>query len=180
MAWEPPAEAFIQEAPPDPAPASTPNVYDNIVGSMIQGFGSTITPTSGEVTPPSAVEKMGYKVDNSRSTESWQPPESAFKSHEAPPTTEWQPPADAFEKTPSQPQGTGWRHVTGSEFGEVDNPAHGGYTEANWNKGAGGANLAGWDTEGVSFKQSLHIPVGTRVEVWNPSTGQSTITTVKD
>lgn len=196
MAWEPPAEAFIQEAPaPTPVATQAPDAYDTVVQNIIQGFGSKVIPTSGEVTPPSAVQKMGYntqtkaapdyEADKQKSlgtteTDTWKPPEAAFKSQEATPTTEWQPPADAFEKTSGTPQGTGWRHVTGSEFGEVDNPAHGGYTEPNWNKGAGGANLAGWDTEGVSFKQSLHIPVGTRVEVFNPNTGQSTITTVKD
>jgi len=32
--------------------------------------------------------------------------------------------------------------VRGTEFGEVDNPARGGYTEAGWNHGAWGANIA--------------------------------------
>ena len=43
-----------------------------------------------------------------------------------------------------------WTTVTGTEFGEVDNPARGGYTEANWNIGAWGDDLTGWDNQGVA------------------------------
>jgi hypothetical protein len=70
-----------------------------------------------------------------------------------------------------------WISGRGTEFGEVDNPVYGGYTEAGWNKGAWGDSLSGWDTEGVALP---HTPYGTRVEVRNPKTGVSTITTVKD
>src|SRR5260221_9136335 len=72
---------------------------------------------------------------------------------------------------------SGWKSGIGSEFGEVDNPAYGGYTEPNWNRGSGGANLAGWNTDGVALPD---VPLGTRVEVRNDATGATTIETVKD
>jgi len=45
--------------------------------------------------------------------------------------------------------------VRGTEFGEVDNPARGGYSEAGWNVGARGANLAGKDTEGIALPYAV-------------------------
>lgn len=79
--------------------------------------------------------------------------------------------------TAADTSGGGWRSGVGTEFGEVDNPAYGGYTEAGWNKGAWGDNISGWDTEGVALP---NVPHGTRVEVMNPENGKTTITTVKD
>lgn len=70
-----------------------------------------------------------------------------------------------------------WNHGIGSEFGEVDNPKYGGYTEPNWNKGAWGDNIAGWDTKGVALP---HVPRGTVVQVMSPSTGKSAYATVMD
>ena len=41
--------------------------------------------------------------------------------------------------------------VIGSEFGEVDRPSRGGYTEPNWNIGKWGDNLEGFDNQGVAL-----------------------------
>src|SRR4029077_17066731 len=41
--------------------------------------------------------------------------------------------------------------VRGTEFGQVDHPARGGYTEANWDKGAWGANLVDTKTPMVAL-----------------------------
>lgn len=73
--------------------------------------------------------------------------------------------------------GGGWNSVTGTEFGEVDNPKYGGYTEPNWDKGAWGDDLTGWGTKGIALP---HVPHGTVVEVMNPANGKTIVTTVKD
>lgn len=41
--------------------------------------------------------------------------------------------------------------VKGTEFGEVDNPARGGYTEPNWNRGAWGEDISGTQNRGVAL-----------------------------
>lgn len=76
----------------------------------------------------------------------------------------------------------GWTDTIGSEFGEVDNPDYSGNSKASWdttqwNVGAGGANLAGWATQGVALPD---VPLGTLVKVRNPDTGAETTATVVD
>jgi rare lipoprotein A (peptidoglycan hydrolase) len=98
---------------------------------------------------------------------------------DAPPTASRSSSEGTTQQTTPQTSGSGggWKSGVGSEFGEVDNPAHGGYTEPNWNKGAGGASLEGWNTEGVALP---NVPLGTRVALRNDATGVTTVTTVKD
>lgn len=50
---------------------------------------------------------------------------------------------------------TGEVTVRGTEFGEVDNPSRGGYTEPGWNRGAWGDAIAGENTEGVALPASV-------------------------
>jgi hypothetical protein len=45
--------------------------------------------------------------------------------------------------------------IVASEFGETDNPERGGYTEAGWNRGAWGDNLAGENNHGVALPESI-------------------------
>jgi hypothetical protein len=53
---------------------------------------------------------------------------------------------------PAQPvSNAGLNIVRGTEFGEVDRPTRGGYTEPNWDVGARGAKLSGTDAEGVAL-----------------------------
>jgi hypothetical protein len=79
-----------------------------------------------------------------------------------------------------------------SEFGYVDDPAHGGSgdpdTTGNWYTGAGGQFIGGQDSNGIS------LPVATEVAVWgstqaaqnqpvqviNTATGNSIVTTIVD
>lgn len=67
---------------------------------------------------------------------------------------------------PAQPAGsvdkTGLTPTIGSEFGEVDNPARGGYTEQNWNVGAWGDTISGKDTKLIA------LPVSTLKAYGNP------------
>jgi hypothetical protein len=84
--------------------------------------------------------------------------------------------------------------VIGSEFGEVDRPSRGGYTEPNWNIGKWGANLEGFDNEGVALPAEVLKNYGNHndkdfatnfnnqydVVVTNPKTGAQTITSLKD
>jgi hypothetical protein len=46
---------------------------------------------------------------------------------------------------------TGLTTVRGTEFGQIDNPARGGYTEANWNVGAWGADISDTKTPLVAL-----------------------------
>jgi hypothetical protein len=84
--------------------------------------------------------------------------------------------------------------VIGSEFGEVDRPSRGGYTEPNWNIGAWGDNLEGFDNQGVALPADVLSSYGNRhdkdfannfnnqydVVVTNPKTGQTTVAPLKD
>lgn len=75
-----------------------------------------------------------------------------------------------------------WLQTTGTEFGEVDNPEYPGNSKASWdttdwNKGAWGDDISGWHNQGVALPNA---PRGTRVEVRNPNTGETTIAEVKD
>ena len=55
--------------------------------------------------------------------------------------------------------------VRGTEFGQVDNPARGGYTEANWNVGAWGADISDTKTPMVA------LPVKVLSQYGNPNSG---------
>lgn len=57
---------------------------------------------------------------------------------------------------------TGLTPTVGSEFGEVDNPARGGYTEQGWNVGAWGDTISGKDTKLIA------LPVTTLKAYGNP------------
>jgi len=84
--------------------------------------------------------------------------------------------------------------VRGTEFGEVDRPSRGGYTESNWNIGARGADLSGWNNEGVALPFSVlnkygntndkdfidKFNAGYEVQVVDPKTGKTTTTSLKD
>jgi hypothetical protein len=84
--------------------------------------------------------------------------------------------------------------VVGSEFGEVDNPQRGGYTEPGWDKGAWGDSLAGENNEGVALPVSIlrhlgytgqagygHLFNGNYVvRIHNPKTGAVTEAPLKD
>ena len=57
---------------------------------------------------------------------------------------------------------TGLTPTIGSEFGEVDNPARGGYSEQGWNVGAWGDTISGKDTKLIA------LPVSTLKAYGNP------------
>lgn len=108
--------------------------------------------------------------------------DAAAKSAAAATPTTTDTSSSAAARSPSQVEpssqiGGNWTTGIGTEFGEVDNPAYGGYTEAGWNKGKWGDNISGWSTEGVALP---NVPRGTVVEVRNPKTGATTTTIVKD
>jgi hypothetical protein len=54
----------------------------------------------------------------------------------------------------------GFIDTVGTEFGEIDNPEYGGYTEPGWNKGAFGHSLTGWDNPGFALPPSVLKPYG--------------------
>jgi hypothetical protein len=84
--------------------------------------------------------------------------------------------------------------VVGSEFGEVDNPTRGGYTEAGWNKGAWGDRLDGENNRGFALPPSIlsHVDYHGQkgygqefnskyeIRVHNPKTGAITTGPLKD
>jgi hypothetical protein len=87
----------------------------------------------------------------------------------------------------------GFTDVIGTEFGEVDNPAYGGYTEPNWNKGAFGESLSGWGNQGFALPPSVLKPYGYgskgfasdfnkdyEIQAYSPTTGQVTSGPLKD
>jgi hypothetical protein len=83
--------------------------------------------------------------------------------------------------------------VIGTEFGEVDRPSRGGYTEPGWNKGAFGQDLSGTSNVGFALPPSVLKPYGYgqknfarnfndqyEIQVVNPATGQTTSGPLKD
>jgi hypothetical protein len=87
----------------------------------------------------------------------------------------------------------GFNSVVGSEFGEVDRPSRGGYTEAGWNKGAWGDNLEGFDNQGFALPPSALKPYGYgsknfasnfnqnyEIQVYSPTTGKIVTGPLKD
>jgi hypothetical protein len=89
---------------------------------------------------------------------------------------------------------TGLTSVVGSEFGEVDNPARGGYTEAGWNVGAWGDSIAGQDTKLVALPPSVLKAYGNpgdsnfaknfnanyEIQVIDPKTGKAAVGGIGD
>jgi hypothetical protein len=89
---------------------------------------------------------------------------------------------------------TGFTPVIGSEFGEVDRPSRGGYTEAGWDRGAWGDDLTGNNNQGVALPPTLLAKYGYtgqkgfnqqfnsqyEVQVRNPQTGLVTTAPLKD
>jgi len=79
-----------------------------------------------------------------------------------------------------------------SEFGYVDDPAHGGSgdpgTTGNWYTGAGGAYIGGQDSQGVSLPLSTEIAIygseqaalGQSVQVTDETTGRTVVATIND
>jgi hypothetical protein len=87
----------------------------------------------------------------------------------------------------------GFTSTTGTEFGEVDNPAYGGYTEPGWNKGAFGHPLTGWDNPGFALPPSVLKPYGYgskdfgakfnqdyEIQAYSPDTGKIVTGPLKD
>jgi hypothetical protein len=86
--------------------------------------------------------------------------------------------------------------VRATEFGEVDRPSRGGYTEPNWNVGAWGHNLEGFNNQGVALPSSVLARYGYSsktaktfgsdfnskydIQVIDPKTGKATVTSLKD
>jgi hypothetical protein len=96
---------------------------------------------------------------------------------------------------PAQPvSNAGLNIVRGTEFGEVDRPTRGGYTEPNWDVGARGAKLSGTDAEGVALPLAVLKNYGNtgdkdfidnfnskyEVQVVDPKTGKYVSAPLKD
>jgi hypothetical protein len=96
---------------------------------------------------------------------------------------------------PAQPvSNAGLNIVRGTEFGEVDRPTRGGYTEPNWDVGARGAKLSGTDAEGVALPLATLKNYGNtgdkdfidkfnsqyEVQVVDPATGKYVSAPLKD
>jgi len=87
----------------------------------------------------------------------------------------------------------GFTDTTGTEFGEVDNPTYGGYTEPGWNKGAFGDSLTGWDNQGFALPTRVLKPYGYgtkdfasnfnqnyEIQAYSPDTGKVVTGPLKD
>ena len=84
--------------------------------------------------------------------------------------------------------------VRGTEFGAIDNPARGGYTEANWNVGAWGADISSKTDPFVALPVDVLSKYGNpgsgkfesefnskyEVQVIDPATGKVVVASVKD
>jgi hypothetical protein len=103
-----------------------------------------------------------------------------------------QPPAGV--QTTGGASTTGWNATTGTEFGAIDDPARGGYTEPGWNKGKWGGNIADKTTVGVALPQSVLSKYGDpnhsnfasdfnskyQVAVRDPATGKTVYASLQD
>jgi hypothetical protein len=115
----------------------------------------------------------------------------------APASTEVPPPprAEAAQKAAPdlKPSNVGLVNTVGSEFGEVDRPSRGGYTEAGWDRGAWGDSLTGKDNEGVALPPDVLNAYGYgqkgfqkdfndkyEVQVVSPTTGKVVTANLKD
>ena len=92
------------------------------------------------------------------------------------------------------PSNIGLTTVRGTEFGEVDRPTRGGYTEQGWNIGARGADLTGWNNEGVALPLAVLSKYGNPndkdfidkfnsnydVQVVDTKTGKAVTSSLKD
>jgi hypothetical protein len=87
----------------------------------------------------------------------------------------------------------GFVDTVGTEFGEVDNPDYGGYTEPGWNKGAFGHSLTGWENPGFALPPSVLKPYGYgskdfasnfnqnyEIQAYSPATGKVVTGPLKD
>jgi hypothetical protein len=87
----------------------------------------------------------------------------------------------------------GFVDTVGTEFGEVDNPDYGGYTEPGWNKGAFGHSLTGWDNPGFALPTKVLKPYGYgtkdfaanfnqnyEIQAYSPDTGKVVTGPLKD
>lgn len=113
----------------------------------------------------------------------------------------------AYAPAPAAPKATAARDnapasdaplipVRATEFGEVDRPSRGGYTEPNWNVGAWGHSLEGFNNQGVALPSSVLAQYGYNsktaktfgadfnskyeVQVVDPKTGKVTVASLKD
>jgi hypothetical protein len=122
-------------------------------------------------------------------------PDAAAKLQQQPDQPQQQiPDTSAQGQATAAIQAANQNAVIGSEFGEVDRPSRGGYTEPNWNIGKWGDNLEGFDNQGVALPGDVLRNYGNHNEqnfardfnnqydvvVTNPRTGQSTIAPLKD
>jgi hypothetical protein len=87
----------------------------------------------------------------------------------------------------------GFVDTVGTEFGEVDNPDYGGYTEPGWNKGAFGDPLTGWENQGFALPTKVLKPYGYgskdfaskfnqnyEIQAYSPATGKVVTGPLKD
>jgi hypothetical protein len=87
----------------------------------------------------------------------------------------------------------GFVDTVGTEFGEIDNPEYGGYTEPGWNKGAFGDPLTGWENQGFALPTKVLKPYGYgskdfasnfnqnyEIQAYSPDTGKVVTGPLKD
>jgi hypothetical protein len=87
----------------------------------------------------------------------------------------------------------GFVDTVGTEFGEIDNPDYGGYTEPGWNKGAFGHSLTGWENQGFALPSKVLKPYGYgskdfasnfnqnyEIQAYSPATGKVVTGPLKD
>lgn len=102
---------------------------------------------------------------------------------------------DASGKVVQAPASSiGLNTVRGTEFGQIDNPARGGYTEAGWNVGAWGGDIAETKTPFVALPTAILSKYGNPgdkkfaddfnskydVQVTDPATGKVVVASVRD
>ena len=102
---------------------------------------------------------------------------------------------DASGKVVQAPASSiGLTTVKGTEFGQIDNPARGGYTEANWNVGAWGADISDQKTPMVALPTKVLGQYGNpndskfadnfnskyEVQVTDPATGKVVVASLGD
>jgi hypothetical protein len=189
-----PGTAVISQQPagaagPSNAPAPQPNAPAGAVAAQQQPASETPEPQigapGGQTPPAETTADNANLIRYIRENEGASPGQAqATVTGRAPVTTGAVPRGHITNEV----------NVVGSEFGEIDRPSRGGYTEPNWDIGKWGDDLTGEGNRGIALPRRVLEQFGNPdhgdfarnfnskydVVITNPETGQQVIAPLKD